>query len=130
MQKEIITKTKTLIRTGICRLAKIGAVTNNPLNRANMNKNVSQAKGIYFPLAYKLKYNGRLRNKSSVKVVSILIIQGPKIITIKNTITIFGTNTKVISWSWVVAWKILMVRPVSKAAPRIGADINKTVYTA
>jgi len=65
-----------------------------------------------------------------VKSSTWFIIQGMNIISDSATMTILGIKVKVISWTWVTAWNIEIMRPINSPDNNIGADINSIVIIA
>ena len=64
---------------------------------------------------------------STIRFVIWFSIQCPKIISVTNTDTIFGTKVSVCSWNEVAVWKILMIRPITSETKRTGADVHMTI---
>jgi hypothetical protein len=104
-------------------------ITEPTLKKTSRNfwiSNVIAISVIYFT------YNGILLIILTVKEIAKFIIQGNRTTRHIEMMRIFGTNTSVISWICVAAWKMLTRRPttieaMSSGDMRMSVDLRKSL---
>jgi len=107
-------------------IIKMTAATRKKTSRNFWISNVMAIFVIY------LTYNGILAIRFCVNEIAKFIIHGNRTMRHKDMTSIFGTNTSVISWICVAAWKILIRRPTTIDAIRSGdirirVDLRKSL---